>query len=113
MTVQLHVRDRRTELAEHIQRAAGAYALGETYWFEIMPIAVQSNPVTDPNAVEVAYMLAISCRAPVPIGAYLTVTSKPFQFMAGEEPIGELVRTMIDQLRRDLAESVRLSAAGS
>jgi hypothetical protein len=111
MTKSFRVQDRRSELSGDVHRAVQANALGESYWYDIVALAVQTDPAR-PESIEPAYIIAISTRAPVPLGAHISITSKPVTFMIPADAVAGLVKVMIEKLRADVAESLRVGLNG-
>lgn len=105
-----HVTDRRTELSEQVHRAILRAALGESYAFDLIPLAV---PDPASGGVEIAYTLAISTRSPLVGQGYITITSQPMTWMIGFEPVDLLVPQMISELRDAVAKVLTAGSNGN
>lgn len=96
-TPPFHVHDRRVEVSQWVMREVLRNALGESFTYELVPMAVPTN-----GAMNVGYMLAMFTRSGL-VGTdspYITITSKPFEFTMPEEGVQEIVRACIAELRR-------------
>lgn len=89
---------------EAVGRALIRTALGESYRYDVVPVTAPDGT----GGVEVGYVLYASTALPVPIGARVSVASKPFEFDAGEELIGQIVSAVVESLRKARAEALRM-----
>lgn len=97
------VRDRGSFVREAVRRALLRTALGESYAYDVVPVTAPDGT----GGVELGYMLYASTALPVPIGARVSVASKPFEFDAGEELIGQVVSAVVESLREARSSSLR------
>lgn len=95
-----HVHDRRVEVSQWVMRELLRNALGESFTYELVPMAVPAGT----GGVNVGYMLAVSTRSGL-LGAdqHMTITSKPFEFMMPEDGVREIVRACVTELRKTRA----------
>lgn len=96
------VRDRRTDVREYVHREILAYALGESYRYDVVPVCAP----TGPDGLEVGYVLYVSTALPVPVGSRVAIASKPFEFDADEPFVQRIVRAALDQLRTAVRSSL-------
>lgn len=97
------ITDRREELVKIVREQMGPAALGESFTFELVPVAVP----TVQGGMEIAYLLVISTRSPLIGGGHITNTSQPFTWMAGPGVIEKLVPIMIREIREHVAGILR------
>lgn len=100
-----NVRDQGSNVRECVRRALLRTALGESYAYDVVPIAAPDGN----GGVEVGYVLYVSTALPVPIGARVAVASKPFEFDSTEETIIRVANAVVESLRT----AVRTSLMGS
>jgi len=89
---------------EAVRRALLRTALGESYAFDVVPVCAPDGT----GGVEVGYVLYVSAPLPVPIGARVSVASKPFEFDAPEELIIRVTNAVVESLRKAQAEALRM-----
>jgi len=93
-----HVHDRRVEVSQWVMREILRNALGESFTYELVPMAVPAGA----GGMNVGYMLSVATRSGL-VGSdhdWLNVTSKPFDYMMPEAGVQEITRACVAELRK-------------
>lgn len=102
--VPMNVRDQGANVRGCVHRALLRASLGESYAYDVVPIAVPDGT----GRVEVGYVLYASTALAVPIGSRVGVASKPFEFDAPEDLIIEVTNAVVEALRTARTQALRM-----